>query len=182
MEKLIFEYQTLISGIIGIIAGYTLSLIQGFVDKKKQKRERRFKIYQNLLSNVMQVISYDFVSAFNMLLIEFKEDREILNAREKFLETVTNIPLDDERALKAQQCSFEDALIRLITLVGKRININIEQMDIKNRLYWPQAYSNNTEQQKKLIETLIKTQNQWSNVLEKIELSLSLKPVIKAKK
>ena len=183
MTSVLTEYQTLISGIIGIIAGYVLSKIRDSMDIKKQEYDRRLRIYQSLLSNTMQVASYEFVAAFNMLLVEFKDDKDILDARSKFLDTVSAVPpMEDVVAFTKQQQNFEDSLIRLITLVGRKINIDIEQMDIKNKMYWPKIFTDNSQQQKNLIDILIKTQTQWLNVLEKInnqEISLSISPVDK---
>lgn len=185
MKEILLQYQTLISGIIGVLAGYILSVIQDCTNREKQKYERRLRIYQCLLSNTMQVASYEFVAAFNMLLVEFKDDKDILAARSKFLDTVSIVPpIDDVVALTKQQQNFEDSLIRLITLVGRKIDIDIEQMDIKNKMYWPKLFADNSQQQKQLIEILIKTQTQWLDVLEKVnnqELSLSLVPVAKIK-
>ena len=131
MKDVFLQYQTLISGMIGIISGYLISILQNYTNSKKQRYERRLYIYRCLLSNAVQVASREFVAAFNMILIEFKDDKEILEARSKFLDTVSPISINDIAILSKRKQDFEDALIRLITLIGRRVNINIEQMDIK---------------------------------------------------
>lgn len=176
---ILITYQTLISGLIGAIITYIIFKIQQKKKEKKERYDRIFWIYRSLLSNFHQIVCIEFVSAFNMILVEFEKDKEILEARNKFLDFVKNIPID-EKAFEINIQDREDALIRLINLIGKRIDINVEQLDIKNKIYWPQGFIDTVSQQQKLMNLLLNTQEGEGKLLEKInknQFSIGVYPV-----
>lgn len=60
----------------------------------------------------------------------------------------------------------------LMTLsIGKSINIKIEQLDISNKIYWPQGFIDSAATQQKLIGLLIETQEQWREILSQVKNS-----------
>lgn len=178
--EILNTYQTLISGLIGAIITYIIFKTQQDKKEKKDRYDRIFWIYRSLLSNFPQIVCVEFVAAFNMILVEFEKDKEVLDARNKFLDFVKNVPIDDKKALEINIQDRDDSLIRLINLIGKRIDINVEQLDIKNKIYWPQGFIDTASQQQKLMNLLLNTQEGEGKLLEKInknQFSIGVYPV-----
>jgi len=149
--------------VVAVIVNFFLFLIVANRSKKEKKYERRFRIYKSLFENSIGVnlasldISgwADFVSAFNMLLVEFKGDKEIMGFRNNFLEAVGEKPLDWSGQRKA--------LISLVVAVGKKIGISIDPMDIQAKMYWPELFNMEIGQRQKLVDLEIKLLEKISN-------------------
>lgn len=159
-------YQTLISAVIGGVATGILWSLTRFFNERQKKYERRYALYKALISNVRNVLSFEFVAAYNMLLVEFKKDKAILEARDKFLNCVNRPITENVEQQKRNADDFDDALVRLIDAVGKSIGIKMDQMDIKNKIYMPRAFADNEQTQRDLI-TLNKSVLEGWNILLK---------------
>lgn len=160
-------YQTLISAVIGAVATGVLWFLTRFFNERQKKYERRYAIYKALISNVRNVVSFEFVSSYNMLLVEFQNDREILTARDKFLDCVNRPITEDEDQQKRDAEAFDDALVRLIDAVGKSIGIKMDQMDIKNKVYIPKAFVDNEQTQRDLIALNKSVLKEWEILLKR---------------
>lgn len=161
-------YQTLISAVIGGASTYILCFLTRFFNKRQKKYERRYALYKSLISNVRNVLSFEFVAAYNMLLIEFKKDKEILEARDKFLNCVNRPITENVEQQKRNADDFDDALIRLIDAVGKSIGIKMDQMDIKNKIYMPRAFADNEQTQRDLIALNKSVLEGWDTLLKRL--------------
>ncbi len=157
--EILITYQSLIGAIVGGLITYFIFWRQRIFSEKKNKYERRFWIYKALLSNFPQIVCIEFVSAFNMILVEFEKDKEVLDARNSFLKTVDFIPNKEENEdiKRKREEDRKDALIRLINIIGIRINVKVDQLDIQNRIYWPQGFNDTSFKQQELLNLLIKT-------------------------
>jgi hypothetical protein len=125
-------------------------------------------------------VLYDFVSAFNLILIEYDKTSPVRGWHNKFLEHVCNSPVKAKEELSRRNQEFNVIITKLIEEIAKSINIQIEQLDITNKIYWPQGFVNLSIQQQKLLELLIQTQEQTSEILTKINnrsLGLAVFPV-----
>lgn len=160
-------YQSLISAIIGAAFTAVLWILTRFFNERQKTYERRYAIYKALISNVRNVVSFEFVSSYNMLLVEFQNDKKILAARDKFLDCVNRDPAKDEDGQKRQDADFDDALVRLIDAVGKSIGIKMEQMDIKNKVYMPKAFVDNEQTQRDLIALNKSVLKEWDILLKR---------------
>jgi len=166
--KLFLEiYQTLIAGMVGAIVTGVVWYITNRKDAKKQQYERRFYIFRTLLTNIQNVVSHEFVSAFNLILVEYDKDSEVRLWHNKFLEHVWSDPVKTD----ADVIKFNDIKIKLIEALAKSIDIEIEQLDIKNKVYWPQGFVNTVETQRQLTNLLMENLNKMNNVLDKIDNS-----------
>ena len=164
-------YQTLISALIGGTVTGLLWLLTKFFNERQKKYERRYAIYKALISNVRSVVSFEFVSSYNMLLVEFQDNKEILDARDKFLDCVNRpFPENIEEQTRNAE-AFDDALVRLIDAVGKSIGIKMNQMDIKNKIYMPRAFVDNEQSQRDLIALNKSVLEGWDILLKRLNSS-----------
>lgn len=99
-------YQSLFSAIIGAAFTAVLWILTRLFNERQKTYERRYAIYKALISNVRNVVSFEFVSSYNMLLVEFQNDKKILAARDKFLDCVNREPAKDEDGQKRQDVDF----------------------------------------------------------------------------
>ena len=124
-------------------------------ENKKKRYERRLHILRALITNAMNIVSIDFVSALNMILVEYKSNSEVRKRHESFIEWACSpLPSNSDEAVLYNK-KFDEILVRLIEEVAKSINIKIEQLDIANKIYWPKGFGYAAEKQQKLMELLI---------------------------
>lgn len=161
-------YQSLISALIGSCLTGVLWFLTRYFNERQKKYERRYAIYKALISNVRNILSFEFVSSYNMLLIEFQKDKKILAAREKFLDCVNRPFTENAEQQKRNADDFDDALIRLIDAVGQSIDIEMDQMDIKNKIYMPKAFVDDNQTQKDLIALNKSVLEGWNILLKRI--------------
>ncbi len=159
MKEILITYQTLLSALIGAGISFFIFWIKNKKSDDKNKYERRLWIYKALLSNSAQIVCFEFVSAFNMILVEFEKDKDVLEARNNFFKTVCYKASkeDTEEIIRERNIQQQDALIRLINIIGTKINIKVDQLDIQNRIYWPQGFNDTAIKQRELVDLLIKT-------------------------
>lgn len=155
----------------GAAGALLVLIIQIYTDRRKQKYERRYRILCSLMANFQNVVSYDFVSALNLILIEYDEKSEVRKWHTKFMEHVCTPAAQDDVSMVARNKSFNNILIKIVEEIGKSINIKIEQLDISNKIYWPQGFIDSAATQQKLIGLLIETQEQWREILSQVKNS-----------
>ena len=154
----------LLSGAVGALLVW---ILQYFTEKRRRRYERRLYILRSLIANSANVVSVDFVSAFNMILIEYGSKSDVRKWHAKFMEHVSE-PIEESTDLSKTQNrdkKFETILIKLIEAVARSIHIEIEQLDVKNKIYWPQGFANAAAKQQRLTDLLITNQDCWNKLL-----------------
>lgn len=160
--------KILLSGAAG---AFIIWGLQSFVERRKQRYERRLYIFRTLMANSVNIVSLDFVSAFNMILIEYNAKTQVRHWHNEFIKHVNLAPTKNKDELAIRNKSFENILIKLIEELAKSINIKIEQMDISSKIYWPKGFGEATEKQRKLTDLLIENQVQWVSLLNQVQSS-----------
>lgn len=157
--------MVLLSGAAGALIVW---LLQVFTERRRRRYERRLYILRALITNANNVVSVEFVSAFNMILIEYRSNTAVRTYHEKFIKQVHQVQTKNKAEIEIRNKQFNDILVRLIESVAKSIHIKIEQMDVSNKVYWPQGFIDNAAMQKKLIDLLICNQETLKNLFKQI--------------
>lgn len=157
--------MVLLSGAAGALIVW---LLQVFTERRRRRYERRLYILRSLISNANNVVSVEFVSAFNMILIEYGSKTEVRKWHEEFIKHVHQAQTKNKEELKIRSEKFNEILVKLIESLAKSIHIQIEQMDVSNKVYWPQGFIDNAAMQKKLIDLLICNQETLKNLFKQI--------------
>lgn len=160
MERIV---EVLLSGAVGALLVWVL---QFSTERRRRRYERRLYILRSLIANSANIVSVDFVSAFNMILIEYNSKSVVREWHGKFMEHVTQRPASDEEEAKIRNKKFESILIKLIEEIAKSIHIRIEQLDLADKIYWPRGFADVAEKQQKLTDLLIDNHGYWNNLLE----------------
>lgn len=121
------------------------------------------------MANSANVVSVDFVSSFNMILIEYKSKTEVRKYHEEFVKQVHQPKTKNREELQFRDKKFSEVIVKLIEAVAKSINIKIEQLDISNKVYWPQGFIDTASTQRKLTDLLIDNQETWKALLNQIK-------------
>lgn len=157
--------EILLSGAAGALIVW---LLQVFTERRRRRYERRLYILRSLMSNANNVVSVEFVSAFNMILIEYGSKTEVRKWHEEFIKHVHQAQTKNKEELKIRSEKFNEILVKLIESLAKSIHIQIEQIDVSNKIYWPQGFVDNAAMQKKLIDLLICNQETLKNLFKQI--------------
>lgn len=155
--------EILLSGAAGALLVWGL---QVFTERRRRRYERRLFILRSLIANSANIVSVDFVSAFNMILIEYNSKSSVRELHSKFMEHVTQKPAEDEEEAKIRNKKFESILIKLIEEIAKSIHIKIEQLDLSDKVYWPRGFADAAAKQQTLTDLLIANHGHWNNLLE----------------
>lgn len=157
--------EILLSGAAGALIVW---LLQVFTERRRRRYERRLYILRSLISNANNVVSVEFVSAFNMILIEYGSKTEVRKWHEEFIKHVHQAQTKNKEELKIRSEKFNEILVKLIESLAKSIHIQIEQIDVSNKIYWPQGFVDNAAMQKKLIDLLICNQETLKKLFKQI--------------
>lgn len=157
-----WKWDLLLSGALGALVVW---IIQALTERRRRRYERRLYIFRTLLANSVNIVSLDFVSAFNMILIEYGSKTKVRYWHNEFINHV-NLPAAKTKAeLDARNKAFNGILVKLIEELAKSIHIKIEQLDISNKIYWPKGFNDIAEKQRKLTDLLITNQGCWNKLL-----------------
>jgi hypothetical protein len=99
-----------------------------------------------------------------MILIEYNDPRSSVKKwHEEFIECARQRPINNQ--------GMHNALIILAEEIAKSINIKIEQLDIANKIYWPQGFQNHTNRHDELSSLQMENQRDLQILLKKINKS-----------
>lgn len=155
----------------GAGGAFIIWFLQSLMEWRRRRYERRLYIFRTLLANSVNVVSFDFVSAFNMILIEYGAKTQVRYWHNKFIEHVNLTPTKKKDELTTRNKNFNNILIKLIEELAKSIHIPIEQMDISGKVYWPKGFGDAADKQQKLTDLLISNQEQWNGLLNAMQNS-----------
>lgn len=157
-----WKLEFLLSGAAGALLVWILQVL---TERRRRRYERRLHIFRTLLANSFNIVSLEFVSAFNMILIEYGEKTKVRYWHNEFIKHV-NLPETKKKdELAARSKSFNNILVKLIEELAKSIHIRIEQLDISNKIYWPKGFGDVAEKQRRLTDLLISNQGCWNKLL-----------------
>lgn len=125
-------------------------LVTRTVDKRRQSRDRRLEVFRTLMRQRRNLLAHDYVAALNMVEIEFAGVEPVLRAYKA---------LFDHYQTRAQGLAWEDQLrrltARLLYSMGKNLGYSMEQLDILEGGYAPQAHGDLEAEQTALRHALL---------------------------
>lgn len=154
--------EILLSGAAGALLVWGLQVL---TERRRRRYERRLHIFRTLLANSFNIVSIEFVSAFNMILVEYGDKTKVRHWHDEFIKQVNLPTTDNKDEQEIRNKNFNNILVKLIEELAKSIHIKIEQLDISNKIYWPKGFGDVAEKQRKLTDLLIINQDCWSKLL-----------------
>jgi hypothetical protein len=122
-----------------------------YVDRQRDRHQRQLHVLRTLMATRRTVVSAEHVSALNLIEIEFHGYRQVIAAWKTYFQHLAAgvDPKDSERVTRERRT----LLAKLLYEMAKVMKIHIEQLDILEGGYVPQA-AMDVEQQNQLIRRL----------------------------
>ena len=137
--------------IFAVIAGPIFSVqIQKYIEGQKEAKERKIKVFKDLMATRASTLAYQHVVALNMVGLEFqgKAFTKVVNAWKTYLDHLGSFPNNDESMIKVWVEKKNDQLSDLLYEMGISLGFEFDKVHIKKSGYIPQAYSDQEEEQK----------------------------------
>jgi hypothetical protein len=148
--------------IIAIIVGPLLAIqVQKFLERRREDRERRLRVFKALMVTRGTVLSPLHVEALNSIDIEFtsnnEKDKNVRATWKAYLDELTHFPKegqDDDRKRWAE--NINSLLVELLSSMSKAVGYDFDKTDIKRTAYTPIKYSDIELEQDFIRKSLVK--------------------------
>ena len=113
------------------------------LERFRQSRGRKMRIFKTLMATRAATVSLDHVQALNMIDLEFHDDafKAVTNAWKIYLDHLWSYPKDDEKAEPVWIDKKADLLTKLLLEMGKSLGFNFDEVHIKKGIYAPEAHA-----------------------------------------
>jgi len=133
--------------IIGaVIIGPILAVqIQKFIGTRKEKRERKMRVFKTLMATRATPLSPYHVESLNMIDIEFYKNKNIVDAWKLLLDHFANYPKDPKEKdyeTRLMSCSEKanNLLTDLLYEMAKVLGYNFDKVLLKRGCYIPKGH------------------------------------------
>lgn len=148
---------------LAVVLGPILAVqVQKFLDRRKEERDRKLKVFRDLMTTRASTLAFQHVSALNMVGLEFngKKYSKVVNAWKTYIDHLGSFPNDDEELQKIWSEKKNDQLSDLLYEMGESLGFDFDKVHIKKAGYFPQAYADQENEQnfirKKLVDVFLK--------------------------
>jgi hypothetical protein len=136
--------------VIATLAGPVLAvLVTRFIDSKRDRKERQTDTFRALMRSRRSFLSPEYVAAFNTVELEFAGAKSVENAQRELLQHIN---------VRTQQPDWFDRYRRLQTrllyAIAAHLGYKMEQLDVLEGGYVPNAWGTNEEQQQAIQQSL----------------------------
>lgn len=158
LEIAISNWVMISAVIIGPIAAVQ---IQKFLETRKEAKERRIKVFKDLMSTRAATLTYIHVAALNLVGLEFygKEYSKVNSAWNLYLDHLNSFPNEDESLAKIWSGKQNDLMSELLYEMGISLGFEFDKVHIKKAGYTPQGYSDQENEQKFIRKASIEVLN-----------------------
>lgn len=147
---------------LAVISGPIIAVqIQKYIDRKTETRNRKLRVFSDLMTTRASTLAIQHVSALNMVGLEFngKKYSKVINAWKTYLDHLNSFPADDENMQKVWSEKKNDLLSDLLYEMGESLGFDFDKVHIKKAGYVPQAYADQETEstfiRKQLVEVFL---------------------------
>lgn len=136
--------------IVAVISGPIAAVqIQKFLESRKEAKERRVRVFKDLMATRAATLAYQHVSALNLVGLEFhgKEYSKVISAWNMYLDHLSSFPKDDESLGKMWVEKCNDLLSDLLYEMGISLGFEFDKVHIKKAGYIPKGYADQESEQ-----------------------------------
>ncbi len=137
--------------IVAIICGPIFAVLTTrVIDNIHSKKQRRVEIFRILMSTRRLVLSAQHVQALNLVEIEFRNERSVLNAFANYLQHLSKPRSATETSAETERWIGEKdrLLAKLLHSIGGALGYSYEQFEIFEGGYTPQGWAEDEYQMK----------------------------------
>jgi hypothetical protein len=124
---------------VAVILGPTLAVgVSLFMERRRNQRERRMDIFRTLMRTRMGTskLSFDHVSALNLVEVEFRNDKVVHDAWKEYLSVLCPIGRNEN----ADPLSMNKSLGNLLQHISRTLGYKIEGLEIFGGGYTPKYW------------------------------------------
>ena len=135
---------------LAVIAGPILAVqIQKFIDRRNESRDKKLKVFRDLMTTRASTLAFQHVSALNMVGLEFngKKYNKVVSAWKTYIDHLNSFPNEDENLQKIWSEKKNDQLSDLLYEMGESLGFDFDKVHIKKAGYFPQAYADQENEQ-----------------------------------
>lgn len=144
--------------IIAVLVAPLLAVqAEKFLDRRRNKRERKLNVFKTLMATRGRVLDPRHVESLNMIDLEFDGEASVTDAWKAYLDHLANMPkfpttegktedqINSEKALYDSQMvtwsdNRENYLADLLYSMGKSLDYKFDKTHIKRSIYAPQGH------------------------------------------
>lgn len=151
-------FQNWIS-ILAIITGPTAALLIGkYLEERRAKRNRKIKIFQDLMANRASRLSLAWVQALNGIETEFYGETKVVEAWRVVIDHLGSADANDAKKVDQWLLTLTDIVNDMLYEMGESLGYHFDKVTIKRTAYNPRVWGDIEAEQhairKKLLELL----------------------------
>jgi len=134
------ESLTILALILGPVSAVQ---VQTFLERRRQKRERRIFTFKTLMATRGTGLSPDHVQALNMIDVEFYKERKfkkVISAWRDYFEHLVLPTPDDKPGLDRWGERRDDLLVELLYEMGESLKYDFDKAQIRRAVYTPKGH------------------------------------------
>ena len=147
---------------LAVVSGPVIAVqIQKYIDRKSETKNRKLKVFSDLMTTRASTLAFQHVSALNMVGLEFngKKYGKVVSAWKTYLDHLGSFPNDDENMQKVWSEKKSDQLSDLLYEMGESLGFDFDKVHIKKAGYIPQAYADQQDEtnfiRRQLVDVLL---------------------------
>jgi uncharacterized protein DUF6680 len=126
-----------------------------WLDRRKEKAQRKFRIFQTLMATRASGLAPEHVQALNMIDVEFygtsSGTRAVVDAWKVYLDFL-NTPAAPSEAWGARR---EELLVDILQKMARHLGYYFDKTDIKRTSYFPQGYGTAEWEQQQIRQLML---------------------------
>ncbi|MCJ1900350.1 hypothetical protein MR829_08165 [Paracoccus versutus] len=131
------EWAIVLATFVGPIAAVAITL---WYQRRSKQSEVRFNIYVAMMRNRRNMLNPDFVGSFNLVPVYFGGNAKVMEGYREVLRIVNDPSWTTDTAKPRLFEQLNDAASRLLHSISAAVGAPVEQLDILNGAYAPQAW------------------------------------------
>ncbi len=140
------DVLTSIAVILATLTGPIIAVwVTRVIDERRSNRARKLEIFRALMRTRRATLTNDYVSALNMIEIDFHDSPAVLSALSELMKHYSSGTVDQIWKEKSGRLSA-----RLLYAIGKNLGYKMEQLDILEGGYMPNWAIQENEEQRDL--------------------------------
>ncbi|MBC8049326.1 MAG: hypothetical protein H7X92_04150 [Chitinophagales bacterium] len=144
---------------IAIFVGPIIAvLISLWLQDRRETKQQKLQTFRTLMRTRRMRLSPEHVHGLNLVELEFMHNSEVMLAWKKYMENLdankNPFPKDPDK-LQAYLADRDSTLTKLLYQIGLSLGFRIEQLDILQGSYAPQAWEDDEAQLRHLRELMI---------------------------
>ena len=165
------EIKDLIT-VIALVAGPIVAvIITRYNDQTKAKKDRQLMTFRSLMQNRSDPLSKEFVAALNLIEVDFNEYLSIKNAWKELFDALhPKIKPEKPEEQQTQKFLLWTLTTKLLHEIGKCLHIEIEQLDVMQRIYAPQGWLDEKNRREFILNNINSILAKFSQPRSQVEL------------